>query len=77
MKFCIAYGEYFAQSLVKKRQGQVRSRSYYAIRGTDSDRLFRETVFSATELAVIGWNGYIMYDLGPKMTEDDRRCPDL
>ena len=41
-------------------------RSYDVIRGTASDRLFKEIVFSATELAAINWNLDIMHDGGQK-----------
>ena len=48
--------------------GSVRSRSYDVIRGITSYQLFKEIVFSATELAAVDWNGVIMHDLGQKMT---------
>ena len=47
------------------------SRSYDVTRGTTSGRLFGEIVFSATELAVIDWNGDIMHELGQNMTKCD------
>ena len=51
--------------------GQFISRSYDVIRGTASDRLFKEIVFSATELAAIDCNGEIMNGLGQQMTATD------
>ena len=40
LKFCIAYGAYFAQLLVKKNwSGQVRSRSYDVTKETTFDNI--------------------------------------
>ena len=50
------------------RIGQVRSRSYDVLKGTASDRLSKDIVFSATDLAIIDCDGDIMHDLGQKMT---------
>ena len=47
---CAAFG-------IKNWPVQVRSRSYDVMRGTTSDRLFKEIVFSSTGLAAINWNG--------------------
>ena len=47
------------------------SRSYEVIRVTVSDRLFKEIVFSATEIAAIDWNEDIMHGLGQRMTTSD------
>ena len=57
----------------EKLTGSGKSRSYYVIRGTASDGLLKEIVFSATELAAIDWNGDIMHDLGQNMTTSDLR----
>ena len=46
LKFCIVYEGSFAQPLVKKT-AQVRSQSYDVIKGTASDRFFKEIGFSA------------------------------
>ena len=55
----------------KNWPGQVRSRIYDVIRGTASDRLFKEIVFSVTKLAAIDWNGDFMHSLGQQMTTSD------
>ena len=68
LKFCIAYRASFAQLLIQKGPGQVRLQIYDVIRGTVSDRPFKEIVFSVTELAAIGWKGDIMHVLGQQMT---------
>ena len=47
LKFRIAYGSSVAQ-LLAKTNDRVRSRSYDVMRGTASDRFFKEIVFSAT-----------------------------
>ena len=61
-----------AQLLAKENlTGQVRSLSYDVIRGTTSDRLLKEIVFSSTGLATIDWNGDIMIDLDQHMTKCD------
>ena len=49
--------------------GQVTS--YYVITGTASDRLFEESMFSATLIAAFDWNGEILHDLGQLMTTSD------
>ena len=41
------------------------------MRGTASDRLFKEIVFSATEVATIDCNANIMHDFGQNMTTSD------
>ena len=51
----------------KNWQGQVRSLSYDVIRGTASDQLFKEAVFSVMGLAAIDRNGDIMHDSGQHM----------
>ena len=51
LKFCIAFGESFAQLLAKILTGSgqgLRSQSYDVIKGTASDRFFKEIVFSTT-----------------------------
>ena len=45
--------------------------SCQVIRGTASDRLFKEIVFSAAELAAVDLDGDIMHYLGKKMVTSD------
>ena len=64
LKFCMAYGATFQQLLVKKmsRSDQVTElwrHMTYSLRP-----IFKESVFSATLLAAIDWNGDIMHVLG-------------
>ena len=57
--------------------GQVRSLSYDIIRGSASDRLFKEIVFSAMGPAAIDWNRDIVHGLGQNMTRSNLSHLDL
>ena len=67
---CATFGKTFGS-------GQVRSLSYDIIRGTASDQLFKEIVFSAMALAAIDWNRDIMHGLGQNMTRSNLPHHDL
>ena len=69
----LLYTASFLQLLAIFWLGRVRSQSYDydVIRGTASDRFFKEIVFSDTWLAAIDRNVYIMHDLGQQMTTND------